>query len=182
MKAVFILFAAGGMILYAGSSGICDNLEDARRRADDAYDYSGRAVNSNNVRDANYFSRQAMSATEDARDSAVSGRASDAAGYAAKAYDYSERAYRTQNIKDAHYYSRLAEKSAGDAQESIDSSIAKNRAARAAKNAEATARISSELAKKRAEAAIADMQSRVDNETVTDNRTVESKILEKFGR
>lgn len=130
MRKMFAVLALGSIVFFLGVSiGICDDLDQAGRSANSAYDYASKAPNANNLEDARTRSRGVVSATSEARDAAIDASAYRAADYESQAYDYSRKAAGAKSARDAQFFSKQAAQAAGEAQSSIDADLAKRRAA-----------------------------------------------------
>lgn len=91
------------------------DCSDAYSYADDAYAQTKRGYNSDNLDDAEYYARKAMSDAEDTMSAAEDCSCDDAYNAAHDTYTYARRAYRSGDYDDAIDYLRKAKSSADDA-------------------------------------------------------------------
>jgi len=95
------------------------DCSDAYSYADDAYTQAKRGYNSDNLDDAEYYAKKAMSAA-DAMSAAEDCGCDDAYSAADDAYSYARKAYRSGDYDDAIDYLRRAKSSADDAMSYAD--------------------------------------------------------------
>ena len=103
------------LLMLLPASAFSADCSDAYSCADDAYTQAKRGYNSNNLDDAHYYARKAMSAAEDAMSTAGECGCDDAYSAAEEAYDYAKRAFRSDDYDVAINYLRKAKSSADDA-------------------------------------------------------------------
>ena len=127
MRNLFIVLVLGSVSLCVVSLGICDSLDDAGESANTASNYADKAQNPANLKDAQYRSRQTVSATSEAKNAALDAKSYRAADYEGAAYDYSRKAASAKSVKDAQFYSRQAAKAANNARSTVDYDINKRK-------------------------------------------------------
>jgi len=115
MRGALLTFVFSIIFFLFQGSLLCDSKE-VIDYASEAYDYSREAYHADTLEDAEYYSKKAMSAAEDAISAASEIGNSDAEYYATEAYDYSRKAYYADTLEDAEYYSKKAMSAAEDAQ------------------------------------------------------------------
>jgi len=86
------------------------DCSDAYSFADDAYSYSRRASNSNNLEDLHRHARNAINAFEDAMLNANNCGCDDTYYEADSGYRNATKAYNTTNIEDGQYYAKKAKR------------------------------------------------------------------------
>jgi len=91
------------------------DCSDAHSYADDAYRQAKRGYNSDNLEDAEFYARRAMSAAEGAMSAAEECGCENAHSAAEDAYNYARKAYRSGDFDYAINYLRKAKSSADDA-------------------------------------------------------------------
>ena len=96
------------------------DCSDAHSYADEAYTQAKRGHNSDNLEDAEYYAKKAMSAAEDAMSAAEDCGCDDSYSAADDAYSYAIKAYRSGDYDDAIDYLRRAKSSADDAMSYAD--------------------------------------------------------------
>ena len=114
VTAIFLMTSIFATSVFAA------DCSDAYSYADDAYTQARRGYNADNLEDAEYYARKAMSDAEDAMSAAEDCSCDDAYSAADDAYTYARRAYRSGDYDDAIDYLRRAKSSADDAMSYAD--------------------------------------------------------------
>lgn len=87
---------------------------DAKDYAESAYDYFRKAYHSDNLEDAQYYSKKGMTESSSAEDESDDSECDcdDAESSASDAYSYGKKAYQSEDLEDAQYYAKKAMNSA----------------------------------------------------------------------
>lgn len=120
IKRIAIISALLSSMTTPAYSGGCS---DAYSYADDAYTQAKRGYDSENLDDAEYYAKKAMSDAEEAASAADDCGCDDAYSAADDAYSYARKAYRSGDFDDAINYLRRAKSSADDAMSYADDCV-----------------------------------------------------------
>lgn len=115
-----LISAISILTAFIATPAFSADCSDAYSYADDAYTQAKRGYNSDNLDDAEYYAKKAMSDAEDAMSAAEDCGCDDAYSAANDAYGYARKAYRSGDYDDAINYLRKAKSSADDAMSYAD--------------------------------------------------------------
>ena len=104
------------MIVTAFTKIVQKDCDDAKDYAESAYDYFKKAYRSDNLEDAQYYSKKGMNESSSAEDESDDSECDcdDAESSASDAYSYGKKSYDSDDLEDAQYYAKKAMDSAED--------------------------------------------------------------------